>query len=108
MIIYNLNNCNNNLMLASISVCTGKADLALALDASGSIGPENWKILLNFVKNLTKSFNINQNEIRMGIVTYSNEAYPQFGLDKYNNTFQVSEVNKIGGIKLKVVVIQSA
>ena len=82
-----------SLTLASISVCTGKAELALALDSSGSINYHDWKILLNFVKNLTKTLNINQNEIRMGIVTYSDEAYPQFGLDKYNNTFQVSEVN---------------
>jgi receptor-type tyrosine-protein phosphatase Q len=49
-------------------------DLGIVLDASGSVGASNYRLQLNFTKNLLLRLNIGPNKTHAGIINYSNLA----------------------------------
>ena len=51
----------------------------LALDASGSVGEDNFRKQLDFVQQMVLMLNFNQNT-RLALMGYSDEAYVQFHL----------------------------
>ena len=65
------------------------ADLVLVIDSSGSIGLNDWNVLLNFTVNFVRGITIGPEDIQVGIVTFGNAAYVQFQLNTYNNTDDV-------------------
>ena len=65
--------------------CGTVADIVFTLDASGSVGKANFDKMLSFVKTLVKGFNVGQNNIRIGLQTFSNRAEVQFNLNKFND-----------------------
>lgn len=57
--------------------CKAKADVVFIIDGSGSIeisGKGNFKKVLDFVKDLTRSFDVSKEGTHVGIVLYSNDA----------------------------------
>ena len=51
-------------------------DLAFIIDGSGSIersGQGNFNKVLNFVKDVTRRFDVSKDETNIGLVVYSNE-----------------------------------
>ena len=63
-------------LILSETACEA-ADIAIALDASGSIelrDPQGWQKQKDFTKALVYSFDINQNKVRFAIITFSHEA----------------------------------
>ncbi len=48
-----------------------KMDLGIVLDASGSVGPTNYQLQLNFTKNLLHRVNVGQNKTHVGIINFS-------------------------------------
>jgi Mg-chelatase subunit ChlD len=65
--------------------CGTVADIIFTLDSSGSVGKANFDKMLGFVKTLVKGFNVGQNNIRIGLQTFSNRATVQFNLNKYTD-----------------------
>lgn len=65
--------------------CGAVADIVFTLDSSGSVGKANFDKMLGFVKTLVKGFNVGQNNIRIGLQTFSNRANVQFNLNKYTD-----------------------
>ena len=56
--------------------CKAKADVGFIIDGSGSIeasGKGNFKKVLDFVKDLTRSFDVSKEGTHVGIVLYSDE-----------------------------------
>ena len=49
-------------------------DIAFLLDSSGSIGVQNWQLMLNFVKEVAQRFTFSQNDVRIGIISFGNKA----------------------------------
>ncbi|UJR07957.1 hypothetical protein I4U23_012236 [Adineta vaga] len=50
-----------------------KLDLGFVLDASGSIGKENYELQLNFTKQLLQQVNVGPNKTHVGIINYSTD-----------------------------------
>ncbi|GFR74758.1 collagen alpha-6(VI) chain [Elysia marginata] len=60
-----------------------KADVVFLLDASTSEGADNFKKQLSFVKNLVANLNIGPQAVKVGLVTFSDDAHLQFNLDDH-------------------------
>lgn len=64
--------------------CLGQAvDLVFALDASASVGRENFGVLRDFVRSITVQFDINRDLAQVALVTYSRKASTVFRLDAH-------------------------
>ena len=55
------------------------------LDSSGSVGRDNFELMLNFVSNVTSVWDIGQDKIRVGLLTYSSGVVFEFSLDRYDD-----------------------
>lgn len=60
--------------------------MVIILDASTSVQPGNWTKVLDATKQLVGTMHINEGYARVGIVVFSNIAYPAFYLNSFNNT----------------------
>ena len=65
--------------------------MIIVLDSSTSVGDDNWKLELDFVKKLLAPLNIEKNKDRVGFVTYNTDAVLRFGLNKYSSFADVSK-----------------
>ena len=67
-----------------------KLDLVLALDGSGSVTPENFELIREFAKNVVR---LSNNEyVRIGILQFSRDVYPEFYLNDFIETVDGKEV----------------
>lgn len=72
------------------------ADLVFVLDSSGSIGLNNWYKITNFTANVVNAFNIAQENVRVGVLWYGNEADVAFYLNTYTDRRQIlDEIRQI-------------
>lgn len=62
--------------------CTRRLDLVFVLDLSGSM-KDTYKMIISFARTLTYGFNIDQDLVRIGVVTYSSEVADRFYLNTY-------------------------
>ena len=70
------------------SACTSEADVVFIIDASGSLDEPNVNHIKNFVSNLSAELDVDSGRIRIGVVTYSDYAEPQFNLSQYNTRYR--------------------
>ena len=72
-----------------------KMDLGLVLDASGSIGANNYQLLRSFVIDLLRRANVGQNKTHVGIINYSTRyEILSYLNDKYNLEEKIEAVKK--------------
>ena len=87
------------------------ADIVFSLDSSGSIGEEDWQLVLNFTKSVVRGFTVGYNNVQVGVNYYGNRATLAFHLNDYNSTDEVMEAiddipwkdqktNTSGGIRM--------
>lgn len=62
---------------------TTKGDLVFVVDASSSIGKKNWKRQLNFLGKVTDGLPVEQDHIRVALVTFNSEPCVEFDLEKF-------------------------
>lgn len=62
-------------------------DLVFIIDSSTSVGQGNFQIILDFIKDFLKNFDIDSGSVRVGILSYSTAVHDHF----YLNAFQTSE-----------------
>uniref|UniRef100_A0A8C8RRD2 VWFA domain-containing protein n=1 Tax=Pelusios castaneus TaxID=367368 RepID=A0A8C8RRD2_9SAUR len=60
------------------------ADVVFLVDASTSIGPENFQKVKNFLYTLVSSLDVSSDQIRVGLAQYSNETFKVFLLNQYS------------------------
>jgi collagen type VI alpha len=60
-----------------------KADVVFLLDSSGSVGETNFAFLTTFISDLISDFNIGQEFIQVGLVTYETDVTNQFDLNQF-------------------------
>ena len=84
-------------MLPFISDCTSDTlDIVIILDASGSIGSSNFRLMKIYITNMLAAFNIGPDDIRVGVIRYSSSASIVIPLGFYNSYFQLSSaINNI-------------
>ena len=71
-------------------------DIVFVVDSSGSIQRSNWPLVLEFIKNVVRGFNIGQDNVRIGVSIFGNNVYPQFQLNTFFNLNDV--LNQIDSI----------
>ena len=79
--------------------CT--ADIIFVLDESGSIGPSHFNLMKSFLSQLVSNLDINDDNARVGLVTFSTEVGTGFNLSDYSTVASVqsaiSSLNYSGG-----------
>ena len=77
--------------LILLAECTVSTDLIFVLDASGSIGRENFTRVRDFVLNYTNDLLSDDgiSNIRVGVIKFSSSASLEFGLAQYNTRMEV-------------------
>ncbi|EGW14260.1 von Willebrand factor A domain-containing protein 2 [Cricetulus griseus] len=58
-------------------------DLVFLLDASASVGPENFARMQTFVRKCTLRFDVNPDVTQVGLVVYGSQVQTAFGLDTH-------------------------
>lgn len=61
-----------------------RADIQFLLDASGSVGLENYHKQKEFVANITQYFIIGQDNVQIGVTTFSSQVHNQFYMNQYH------------------------
>ncbi|CAE1302796.1 unnamed protein product [Acanthosepion pharaonis] len=87
------------------STCLKKAtDIIFVLDSSSSIWVEDYKKQLQFVADLVDSFKVENgiSQVRVGAITFSDQAYLEFPLGHYSKPAQMKEaiskfIHRTGG-----------
>ena len=67
-------------------------DLAFIVDSSGSIQEKdsaNWGHVLNFIETIVSSYTIGSNDVKVGLVVYSNDGAVDFYLNDFNTRGEV-------------------
>jgi collagen type VI alpha len=76
-------NCENS--------CQSNLDICFILDASASVGPTNFELMLTYVSSIVKDLTIYGQDHRFSAITYSTEVKTIFGFNRYNTVQQVLE-----------------
>lgn len=73
------------------------AEVIFLLDCSTSVTPMCFHDLTQFVKSVVESFTIGPDNIRVGVVPFSDDVYQTFGINRYNMTYQIcAAIDNIG------------
>ncbi|KAJ8334482.1 hypothetical protein SKAU_G00401210 [Synaphobranchus kaupii] len=95
-------NLSNALCVERKPVCDKeKADLVILMDGSSSIGEVDFKIMKTFVSDLAGSFQVSQENVRIGMAQFSTDPHKNFYLNQYDNITGVKDsildMEQIGG-----------
>ncbi|XP_019848705.1 PREDICTED: LOW QUALITY PROTEIN: uncharacterized protein LOC105316719 [Amphimedon queenslandica] len=76
--------------LLTLQNCSVNAlDLYFVMDASGSVGPDNFDLMKGFVYNITDSFNVGSDSVRVGVMSYASSNFYHFDLNTYSTKSSV-------------------
>lgn len=64
-------------------MCTGEADVVLVLDRSGSVGDADYPFLVGFSLHLARTFNIKEDQVRLGVASYSTTGTREINLNTF-------------------------
>ncbi|WAR09787.1 K319L-like protein [Mya arenaria] len=71
-------------------------DVVIIIDASTSVTEANFKLMLEFCKDIVKGADIDSGSVRVGVLIYSTEVEIQFHLNRYSTNAQVIDaIDKI-------------
>lgn len=74
----------------------GKVDLALVIDASGSVNAQQWEKQMGFAQALVKNMGISSSSVNAGIVMFARTASTQIGLTSSAAALMPHLVNRNG------------
>lgn len=89
--------------------CSGNAaNIMFVMDSSSSIWIVDYRRQLEFVKNLVDTFDIGagKSQVRVGAITFSNNAHLEFALDRYQNRTELKKA--IAGIPYRTGMTNTA
>ncbi|CAH1783538.1 unnamed protein product [Owenia fusiformis] len=76
--------------------CRGQADIIFVIDSSGSVGEDNFKLILDFINVIIDNLDIGPEATRVGALTFESTAVKRFDLNDYTTKDELkSEVSKI-------------
>lgn len=81
----------------SSAVCsTSTADIVIALDASTSVTEENFRTLLSFVQDFVRPAEIDNGNVRIGMLSFSTDVHIQFHM--YQHPTKEGVLKAIGNV----------
>ena len=80
-------------LLYTVAACSGTMllDLAILLDGSSSVAAFNWYRLGGAIMSLLRQLNIGPDNVRVAVISFSNSAVINFGLDTFMSIEEVEE-----------------
>ena len=76
-------------------MCRNEAtDVVFLVDQSGSIGPDNFELMTQFVTNVISTLNVGEDTTRVAVRTFSIESKKHFALADYDEDL-VEESKKV-------------
>ena len=66
-----------------VAGCNAEMDLVFVLDSAGTVHPERWHYLLDFVEWIVGQLDVAADRTRVAVVYWSESAYVGFTLDQY-------------------------
>ena len=76
-----------------ISACGySVGDIVFLVDESSSIGASNFAVVKQFLINVISSLNIGEDQVRVGLVTFSGAPQPRFELNTFYNSSDMVEL----------------
>ena len=82
--------------------CQGSADIVFAIDVSGSIRPERFYQVLEFVVGAVENLEVFNDKVRVGALSFSDNAYPQFHLNQLSARQDVIQVGDVISVQYLV------
>lgn len=79
----------NHFKFAYISACKGQGDVIFVIDTSGSVGPDNFQKVKDFVYSVADGLAIDSGAYRVGVVSFSTFAKVEFYLNDYSTKAEV-------------------
>ncbi|XP_030406943.1 collagen alpha-6(VI) chain-like isoform X1 [Gopherus evgoodei] len=83
-------------------ICSGEAckemtaDIMFLVDSSGSIGPENFSKMKNFMRELVNKSDISRDRVQVGVVQFSDIKKEEFQLNQYSSKSDIfSAIDKM-------------
>lgn len=86
-----------NIYFFSAGCSAVKMELVFAIDASGSVGPDNFNSTLIFLTNVVSKLQIAPDMTRVAVIRFATGASISFGLDNYDSVPNV--ISKISSIR---------
>nr|XP_005278719.1 collagen alpha-6(VI) chain-like isoform X1 [Chrysemys picta bellii] len=72
------------------------ADIMFLVDSSGSIGPENFLKMKNFMRELVNKSDISTDRVQVGVIQFSGQPREEFQLDRYSSKTDIfSAIDKM-------------
>ncbi|CAG5123755.1 unnamed protein product, partial [Candidula unifasciata] len=98
--------------------CDADKDIVFILDASASVGPDNFEILLKYVSSIIKDLTAFRHGHQFSLVTYSTEAKTVFSFNRYSSreqiieavettTYSAGSTNTAGGLREAIQLFQA-
>ena len=88
-------------VLCFLTDCENNVDMVFILDQSGSVGPYNHALAIQFILNVIQYFSISLDATRVGFVAYSRYSHIEFDLNDYTTaeslTNRINDINYRGG-----------
>jgi len=72
--------------------CSGVIDLAFVLHSAGTVYPERWHYLTQFVINIVKQLDVGPDRTRVAVITWSDTAHVAFELNQFTSRQDVVQV----------------
>jgi len=72
--------------------CNGITDLAFVLHSGGSVHPERWHHVTQFVVSNVNRLDVHANRTRVAVVTWSDSAHIAFTLDQFTSRQDINQV----------------
>ena len=63
--------------------CNGTIDLAFVLHSAGTVHPERWHYVTQFVDDIIEQLDVGMNRTRVAVITWSDSAHVAFTLDRF-------------------------
>ncbi len=71
---------------------TQHADIAFIVDASSSVGIDNWQLVLRFMNEVIDSMVIGDDNVRVGVVLYATRVEYAISLLEYNTPTEMHDM----------------
>lgn len=84
---------------SSAAVESDAADIVFLIDSSDSVRPDGIAHIRDFVSGIVRRLNVGPNKVRIGVVQFSNDVFPEFYLKTYKS--QASVLDAIRRLRFK-------
>ena len=79
-----------NVVCFLLAACASSGDVIFMLDASGSMGPDDFDMMLSLVKDIVVTMEIGASGAQVGLMQYSDDARVEFHLNENQDTESIA------------------